>query len=75
MDRNEFNSLLKQANLTKKEFSQIIGMQYSSVNNWGSSQDFPRWVKSWLQNYIKSKSYDEIKNKILDIEKINNTFL
>ncbi|EAL7635168.1 XRE family transcriptional regulator, partial [Campylobacter lari] len=54
MDRNEFNSLLKQANLTKKEFSQIIGMQYSSVNNWGSSQDFPRWVKSWLQNYIKS---------------------
>ncbi|AKJ53387.1 MULTISPECIES: hypothetical protein [Campylobacter] len=75
MDRNEFNSLLKQANLTKKEFSQIIGMQYSSVNNWGSSQDFPRWVKSWLQNYIKSKSYDEIKNKILDIEKINNIFL
>ncbi|EAI4070125.1 XRE family transcriptional regulator [Campylobacter jejuni] len=64
MDRNEFNSLLKQANLTKKEFSQIIGMQYSSVNNWGSSQDFPRWVKSWLQNYKKAKVLDEISKSI-----------
>jgi len=60
VDKEEFNNLLKQANLTKKEFAGIIDMQYSSVNNWGSSQQFPRWVKSWLENYIKAKDIDKM---------------
>lgn len=60
MDKEEFNELLKNANLTKKEFAEIIGMQYTSVNNWGSSQQFPRWVKSWLENYIKAKDIDKV---------------
>jgi len=29
------------------------------------------WVKSWLDNYIKSKSYEDIKEKVFDIEGIN----
>lgn len=69
MDRNEFNSLLKQANLTKKQLAEIIGMQYSSVNNWGSSQEFPKWVESWLQNYIKAKTYEEVKDKLYEVFK------
>lgn len=67
MNRETFNKLLKKANLSKREFAEIIGMQYSSVNNWGSSQDFPRWVESWLQNYIKSTKFDKAK-KIFDDE-------
>lgn len=69
MDRNEFNSLLKQANLTKKQLAEIIGMQYSSVNNWGSSQEFPKWVESWLQNYIKAQTYEEVKDKLYEVFK------
>ncbi|MBR8463643.1 helix-turn-helix transcriptional regulator [Campylobacter sp. faydin G-24] len=67
MSRDDFNKLLKQANLSRKEFAEIIGMQYNSVNNWGSSQDFPRWVESWLTNYIKSTKFDKAK-KIFDDE-------
>ncbi len=64
MDREEFNELLKKAGLTKKEFAEIIDMRYSSVNNWGSSQQFPRWVKSWLENYIKAKDIDKVAQTI-----------
>lgn len=60
MDKEEFNELLKKANITKKEFAGIIDMKYTSVNNWGGSQQFPRWVKSWLENYIKAKDMDKI---------------
>lgn len=60
MEKEEFNKLLKQANLTKKEFSEQVDMTYGAVNNWGTSQAFPRWVESWLQNYIKAKVSDDI---------------
>lgn len=70
MDREEFNTLLEKANLSKKEFAQIIEMRYSSVNNWGSSQQIPRWVKSWLENYVKAKSYTDVKDKVFEIEGI-----
>ena len=64
MEKEEFNNLLKKSNLTKKEFAGIIDMKYTSVNNWGSSQKFPRWVKSWLENYIKAKDIDKIADTI-----------
>jgi DNA-binding transcriptional regulator YiaG len=60
MDKEEFNQLLLRAKLTKKEFAEHIDMTYGAVNNWGSSQQFPRWVESWLQNYIKAKISDDI---------------
>jgi len=40
------------------------------LNNWGSTQNIPYWVKSWLENYIKAKSYNEMKEKVFEIEKI-----
>ena len=69
MNREEFNSLLKEADLTKKEFCNLIDLNYSTVNTWGSSKiNIPKWVKSWLENYIKSKSYEDIKDKVFEIE-------
>jgi len=68
MNREEFNKLLKQANLSKKEFCGLLKISYPSVNNWGTSKDVPYWVKSWLENYIKSKSYEDIKDKVFEIE-------
>ena len=65
MNKEEFNELLKKANLSKTQFAEIIDMKYTSVNNWGSSQQFPRWVKSWLDNYIKAQDM----NKVIDAVK------
>ena len=61
MDREEFNALLEKANLSKKEFCEIIDLNYSTVNTWGSSSiNIPKWVKSWLDNYIKAKDMDKV---------------
>ena len=61
MNREEFNKLLEQANLSKKEFCSLIELNYKAVNNWGSSNiNIPKWVKSWLENYIKAKDIDKM---------------
>jgi len=53
MDRQEFNNKLKEIGLTKKELSEIVGISYSSVNNWGTGAPFPRWLDSWLDMKIE----------------------
>lgn len=68
MEREELNTLLKKANLSKKEFASILGIEYTSMNNWGSSQNIPYWVSSWLENYIDKKRFDTIKQVIKDSE-------
>ncbi len=72
MDKEKFNYLLLKANLSKKDLANQIGMTYGAVNNWGSNSEFPRWVESWLENYIKAKSYIDIKNKVFEIEKVKD---
>lgn len=70
MDKTEFAELLKAAGLNKKEFAEVINITQGSLNNWGSTQGIPYWVKSWLENYIKAKSYNEMKEKVFEIEGI-----
>lgn len=68
----EFKQLLKNADLTKREFSELLQISYQGVNNWGTNgREYPYWVKSWLENYIKAKSYDMIKDKVYEIENIS----
>jgi len=62
LEKKEFQSLLKEANLKKKDLAIILGIGQLSVNNWGSSKDIPYWVKSWLDNFIKAKKFDEAKS-------------
>jgi len=65
MDRNEFKALLKNANLTKQTFADILGTSYNTVNAWGSNgRDYPYWVKSWLTLYIENKECKELKDII-----------
>jgi len=69
MDRKEFNLLLKNANLSKKEFCEIIGLNYNTVNTWGSSKiNIPKWVKSWLENYIKVQKNTKEEDKLTSEE-------
>lgn len=64
LDARELKILLAQADLSKKEFAKMIGISQQSVNNWGSSKNVPYWVKSYLQNYIKLRKYEEVREKI-----------
>ena len=70
MTKSEFSDKLKTINLTKKEFANLANISYNTVNNWNDEKKpVPSWVKSWLDNYIKSKSYEDIKEKVFEIEK------
>lgn len=71
MKKQEFDDILKNNNLTRKDFANLSGIQYTTVGKWNDKdRKIPAWVKSWLENYIKSKSYEDIKDKVLDIEGI-----
>lgn len=69
MDRQTFNDLLEKAQLKKEEFAEIVGLQYTSVNNWGSArQNVPHWVESWLSLYIENNQCKKIKEIIREIK-------
>jgi len=69
MKKQEFDNILKNNNLTRKDFAQLSGIQYTTVGKWNDAdRKIPAWVKSWLENYIKSKSYEDIKDKVFEIE-------
>ncbi|RDU65593.1 DNA-binding transcriptional regulator [Helicobacter sp. MIT 14-3879] len=67
LNQRELKVLLSKANLSKKEFAKMVGISQQSVNNWGSSKNVPYWVKSYLQNYIKLKQYEDIREKIEEL--------
>lgn len=57
--------MLKNANLSKKEFCVITDLKYTTVNNWGTSNiNVPKWVKSWLENYTKAQLAEQIIDSI-----------
>ena len=64
MENEEFERLLKSVPLSKKEFSSLTELPYQTVMNWKRSNSVPRWVKSWLENYIKAKDIDIVAQTI-----------
>lgn len=68
MNVANFEDKLNKNNLSKKEFSGLTGVAYQTIINWGSTGKIPSWVESWLENYIKSNSYNQIRDKIYQIE-------
>jgi DNA-binding transcriptional regulator YiaG len=66
VESQEFKQLLIKANLTKKEFALIIGINIGSMNNWGSTQNIPYWVKSWLENYIAKKKFEGVMDVVAE---------
>jgi len=68
MNYKEFEEFLKKSKLNKKEFSTLTELSYQTVMNWNNTDNVPKWVKSWLENYVKIKNYEEIRDKIYRIE-------
>jgi len=67
MTRQELNNMLEKSQMSKEEFSQKVGLKYTSVNNWGSSQEVPRWVESWLELYVENLQCKKLKEAIKQI--------
>lgn len=71
MNKSDFSNILTTLNISKKEFAELSNISYNTVNNWNDdTKPIPSWVESWLENYIKAKSYEDIKNKVFEIEKV-----
>lgn len=66
MDRELFKKYLKECNINKKALATRLNLPYGTVNNWGTSNPYPDWLESWLQNYKKSMKFDRIREMIKD---------
>lgn len=68
MDYKIFEELLEKAKLSKKEFAQITKIAYQTIMNWKRINNAPEWTEPFIENYIKSNSYNQIRDKIYQIE-------
>lgn len=66
MTQEELKKNLKKTGMNKKQLAQLLGLSYSTVNNWGSSKNVPHWVESWLSLYIEAKEYRELRERMLE---------
>jgi len=58
--KEELTQKLKELGLSKKEFSRLTSVPYSTVNNWSDKKrPIPLWVDSWLENYTKNRELSE----------------
>ena len=65
MNYDEFRQMLKKCNLTIKEFANMCGLNPNTIpTTWKSKNEVPKWVKTWLDNYIKAKTLDNVKDVI-----------
>ncbi|MEV9477969.1 helix-turn-helix domain-containing protein [Aliarcobacter butzleri] len=60
MKKQQFNKTLKEVGLSQKEFAEILGVAQQTVNSWGTTQNIPYWVETWLENYEKAKFADKL---------------
>ncbi|MBX0432585.1 hypothetical protein I9461_00910 [Campylobacter jejuni] len=68
MTYEDFSNRLKQLDLTREDFSKLVGMNYNSVANW-KSKEIPIWVDGWFQKYEDAREFYNIKDKVI-IDKV-----
>lgn len=60
MDKSEFQDLLSKTGLNKREFSDLVGIPYATVNGWGSKVPYPSYTRFLLEAIIKIQTLDRI---------------
>lgn len=69
MLKDDFDYFLKENNLTKKEFANVLNLPYQTVNNWNDkTRPFPKWLHPFCHHYEKSLKYDKLQS-LLDLKK------
>ena len=66
MNYKDFEELLNEIGINKKEFASITELSYQTVMNWNNIDSVPKWVKSWIDNYKSKKKFEKIKELIKD---------
>ena len=62
MKYEEFKKILKENNLTVKEFANLSETSYNTCGTWSKGNKItPNWVRSWLKLYIENQRLKEIK--------------
>ena len=64
MDNLDFENKPKELRLSKRDFSELCGLGYTTITNWRGFGKTPEWVESYLEFYDKARKYDEIKAKL-----------
>ena len=69
MDKNLFQSRLKELGINKQEFSEVSKVPYSTVTNWGVMRGnkpmiVPNWVEPFLDYYEKAKKLEYVMSEI-----------
>ena len=60
MDKMEFQELLLKTGLNKREFAELVGIPYATVNGWGSKVPYPPYARFLLEAVIKIQTLDGI---------------
>ena len=60
MDKSEFQDLLSKTGLNKREFSELVGIPYATVNGWGSKVPYPPYARFLLNAVLKIQTLDRI---------------
>lgn len=69
MSKEQFISKLKELGFDKTEFSDLSGVPYTTVNNWGVMKNgkplpVPIWVEPFLSYYEKAKKLEYVMSEI-----------
>lgn len=60
MDKNEFQELLSKTALNKREFAELVGIPYATVNGWGSKVPYPPYTRFLLEAILKIQTLEKV---------------
>ena len=65
MEYEEFKKILKNVNLSVKEFSQLSKTNYRTCISWSmENRKVPNWVQPFINLYLESQEYKKYKESI-----------
>ena len=68
MNYEEFKTVLKENNLTIKEFANLAGVSYGTCNAWGKpNRKVSDWVNAFLNLYIENQECKKYKESMQTI--------
>ena len=65
MEYEDFREILKNNNLSIKDFSKLSEVSYKTCTKWGKeNRPVPSWVNSWFQLYTENQECKKYKESM-----------